>query len=111
MEGFTMGTYGPRGSGGKKALRRQIFDVGYLPNCGQKEPACSTVFDWARSVARGTATVQAAASYRRRTPLQNGSARIFGSLRVNGRDMHGNILSFRKVTPVQDMKVYVGVEV
>jgi hypothetical protein len=60
MEGITMGRDGPRGSCGKKALHRQIFNVGYLPNCGETEPACSTVFDGVRNFASGKATAQAA---------------------------------------------------
>jgi hypothetical protein len=60
MESMTMGRDGPRGSRGKKALHCQIFNAGYLPNCGQKGPACSAVFDRERSFASGKATAQAA---------------------------------------------------
>ena len=59
MAGIGMGRCGPRGSRGKKAVHRQVLNVGYLPDCGQKEPACSTVFDWVRSFASGKATAQA----------------------------------------------------
>ena len=87
MEGVTMDRDGPRGSCGKKALHRQIFIVGHLSNCGQMEPACSTVFDGVRSFVCVTATAQTAVRERRRTPLQNGSAKISGRFKGNDSDI------------------------
>ena len=60
IEGIRMGRDGPRGYCWKKASHRQIFIVGFLQNCGEKEPACSTVFDWVQRFASGTATAQLA---------------------------------------------------
>jgi hypothetical protein len=73
MEGITVGRDGPRGSCRKKAVNHQILTVRYLPNCGQKEPACSTVCDGAQSCASGKPTAQVVA---RLTPLKNGYVKI-----------------------------------
>ena len=111
MEGITMGRDGPRSSHGRKALLCQIFNVGYLSNCGQMEPAYSTVFDRVQSFVCGTAIAKAAVRERRRTPQQNGSAKICGSFRGNDSDIYGDRLSVRKIFPVHATNVYVEVEV
>jgi hypothetical protein len=78
IEGIRMGRDGPRGYCWKKASHRQIFIVGFLQNCGEKEPARSTVFDWVRSWLSVSGVT---------TPRENGSEQRAGSCHGNGSDV------------------------